>query len=76
MNLASHSDPRVHARYVMRTLAIRTVPPEALPALPMGALTAEARDDSRSQVNASSRAETRKLSALQDSRGSGCRTRP
>jgi integrase len=33
MHLAAHSDPRVHARYVMRTTAMRTVPAAALPAL-------------------------------------------
>jgi hypothetical protein len=38
MHLASHSDPRVHARYVMRTAAMRAIPAEALPRLPAGAL--------------------------------------
>lgn len=33
MHLAAHSDPRVHARYVMRTAAMRTVPAAALPTL-------------------------------------------
>jgi hypothetical protein len=33
MHLAAHSDPRVHARYVMRTAAMRSVPAAALPAL-------------------------------------------
>ena len=26
MHLTAHSDPRVHARYVMRTAAMRTIP--------------------------------------------------
>jgi integrase len=34
MHLASHSDPKVHARYVMSTKAMRTVPATALPRLP------------------------------------------
>ncbi len=38
MHLASHSDPRVHARYVMRTAAMRAIPDAALPPLPNGAL--------------------------------------
>src|SRR5581483_4223457 len=54
MNLAAHWDPRVHARYVMRTLAMRTVPREALPALPMATLEVAARDDS-SPVGADAR---------------------
>jgi integrase len=33
MHLASHSDPKVHARYVMSTRAMRTVPTAALPSL-------------------------------------------
>ena len=43
MHLAAHSDPRVHARYVMRTAAMRTVPEAALPAWPMTALVERAR---------------------------------
>jgi hypothetical protein len=54
MHLASHSDPKVHARYVMNTLAMRTIPSAALPRLPMGPLVeayerdgnVTARDDS------------------------------
>jgi integrase len=47
MHLASHSDPKVHARYVMSTRAMRTVPDAALPRLPLGPLAeAPARDDS------------------------------
>lgn len=54
MHLASHSDPRVHARYVMRTAAMREIPAEALPQLPLSALVeaskgpgiVTARDDS------------------------------
>lgn len=38
MHLASHSDPKVHARYVMNTRAMRTVPSAALPALSIAAL--------------------------------------
>ncbi len=34
MHLASHSDPKVHARYVMSTKAMRTIPASALPRLP------------------------------------------
>lgn len=47
MHLASHSDPRVHARYVMRTAVMRTIPEAALPRLPRGLLTEpDSRDDS------------------------------
>jgi hypothetical protein len=35
MHLAAHSDPRVHARYVMRTAAMRKIPDAALPRLPV-----------------------------------------
>jgi hypothetical protein len=45
MHLASHSDPRVHARYVMRTAAMRMVPDAALPTLPIGALAERPRHD-------------------------------
>jgi integrase len=38
MHLAAHSDPRVHARYVMSTAAMREIPNDALPSLPAGAL--------------------------------------
>ena len=38
MHLASHSDPKVHARYVMSTRAMRKIPDEALPQLPVGPL--------------------------------------
>ena len=34
MNLAAHSDPRVHGRYVMKTRQMRTTPEAALPPLP------------------------------------------
>jgi integrase len=34
MHLASHSDPKVHARYVMNTAAMRAIPDAALPRLP------------------------------------------
>ena len=33
MHLTAHSDPRVHARYVMDTVAMRTIPEAALPRL-------------------------------------------
>ena len=33
MHLTAHSDPRVHSRYVMQTLAMRTIPEAALPRL-------------------------------------------
>jgi len=47
MHLAAHSDPRVHARYVMRTTAMRTVPAAALPTLSGVVLADRAhRDDS------------------------------
>jgi hypothetical protein len=57
MHLASHSDPRVHHRYVMRTKAMQQIPAEALPQLPAGGLTeaprqpriVTARDDSREE---------------------------
>jgi len=39
MHLASHSDPRVHARYVMHTAAMRAIPDAALPVLAIAALT-------------------------------------
>ena len=38
MHLASHSDPKVHARYVMHTAAMRTIPDAALPRLPVAGL--------------------------------------
>ena len=43
MHLAGHSDPHVHARYVMRTAAMGTVPAAALPRLPVGRLPSTAR---------------------------------
>jgi len=36
MHLTAHSDPRVHARYVMRTTAMRSIPEAAIPRLPAG----------------------------------------
>jgi integrase len=39
MHLAAHSDPKVHARYVMSTAAMRAVPAAALPRLSVEALT-------------------------------------
>jgi hypothetical protein len=42
MHLASHSDAKVHQRYVMSTAAMRAIPDAALPRLPLGNL-AEAR---------------------------------
>jgi integrase len=55
MHLASHSDPKVHARYVMHTTAMRTIPDAALPKLPVdglaetpkGTRNVTARDDSK-----------------------------
>jgi integrase-like protein len=38
MRLTAHSDPRVHARYVMRTTAMRSIPEAAIPTLPHGGL--------------------------------------
>jgi integrase len=43
MHLTSHSDPRVHARYVMHTAAMRAIPDAALPALTAGAMASEPR---------------------------------
>jgi Phage integrase family len=40
MHLTAHSDPRVHARYVMRTSAMRTIPEAAIPRLGPGPLVA------------------------------------
>jgi hypothetical protein len=34
MALAAHGDERTHMRYVMGTMAMRTIPAEALPSLP------------------------------------------
>ncbi len=39
MILSAHSDPKVHARYVMRTVAMQAVPDAALPPLAMVELT-------------------------------------
>jgi integrase len=38
MHLTAHSDPRVHARYVMRTTAMRSIPEAAIPRLGAGPL--------------------------------------
>lgn len=43
MHLSAHSDAKVHSRYVMQTLAMRTIPAAALPQLPTGALAEDAR---------------------------------
>ena len=49
MHLASHSDAKVHARYVMSTRAMRMIPDAALPRLPVTSLQERrARDDSTS----------------------------
>jgi integrase len=45
MHLTAHSDPRVHARYVMRTTAMRTIPEAAIPRLHVGVLVVAARRD-------------------------------
>jgi len=47
MHLAAHADAKVHARYVMSTEAMRTVPAAALPTLPRGALATSGRDVSK-----------------------------
>jgi integrase len=48
MHLTAHSDPRVHARYVMRTSAMRAIPEAAIPRLGPGPLVARhAHDVSR-----------------------------
>jgi hypothetical protein len=44
MQLAARSDPRVHARYVMRTAAMREIPSEALPSLAAVAPSREGSD--------------------------------
>jgi len=44
MHLAAHSDPKVHARYIMHTAAMRAVPDAALPRLPSGGLPTAAKD--------------------------------
>ena len=46
MHLAAHSDAKVHARYVMNTKAMRTVPSAALPSLPLAPLPVAANDSS------------------------------
>ena len=38
MHLTAHSDPRVHARYVMQTSAMRAIPKAAIPRLSVAAL--------------------------------------
>ncbi len=47
MHLTAHSDPRVHARYVMRTTAMRAIPEAAIPRLAPGPLLGPGDDDSR-----------------------------
>jgi hypothetical protein len=48
MHLAAHADPKTHMRYVMNTIAMRTIPEAALPRLPAGNLPETiGRDDSR-----------------------------
>jgi hypothetical protein len=44
MHLAGHTDPQVHARYVMRTAAMRTVRVAALPLLPIAPLSTARRE--------------------------------
>jgi integrase len=58
MALTGHSDPKVHARYVMSTAAMRAIPANALPtlpeALPIATPIVRARDESsRRRVAAS-----------------------
>jgi integrase len=49
MHLTAHSDPRVHARYVMRTSAMRAIPEAVIPRLGPGPLVARhGQDVSRS----------------------------
>ena len=52
MHLADHSDPRVHARYVMHTAAMREIPAEALPTLPAALKEPPGRDESRATAGA------------------------
>ena len=81
MHLASHADPKVHARYVMSTTAMRTIPAAALPTLPAGGLTERARAvrSGRGIVTArdvSTRTEAATAENLNDSgAGHGIRTR-
>jgi hypothetical protein len=49
MHLAAHSDPRVHARYVRRTAAMRKIPDAALPRLPVALLAAARADGERGE---------------------------
>jgi len=42
MHLTSHSDPRVHALYVMQTDAMRVVPAACVPVLPSAVQLAQA----------------------------------
>ncbi len=52
MHLAAHSNPRVHARYVMQTAAMREIPAEALPTLPAALDEPPGRDVSRPRAGA------------------------
>jgi hypothetical protein len=36
MHLSGHTDPHVYARYVMHTVAMRTIPAASLPNSPFG----------------------------------------
>lgn len=73
MHLAGHSDPHVHARYVMRTVAMQKIPTEALPQitafdLPRGSGTRENNELERAKI-AMNRGES--ASSGEGSRSSG-----
>ncbi len=76
MHLASHSDPRVHHRYVMRTKAMQQIPAEALPQLPAGGLTEAPRQPRIVTVRDDSREESGPRSKIlsDSSRRDWCRT--
>jgi len=83
MRLASHSDPRVHARYVMNTAAMRHIPEAAVPRLPSMALVeapkasgnVTGRDDSRARGPRRGGATRAKRATSNEIAGSDCRTR-
>jgi integrase len=67
MRLTAHSDPKVHARYVMATEAMRAIPDAALPALPVRAFA----DVARAAGNVTARDETLSRSVLSVERETG-----
>jgi hypothetical protein len=75
--------PRVHARYVMRTTAMRTIPGAALPELPRGGLAESpkpagivtGRDDSTLRVAPGGPTALANMTTSRRIVGSGCWTR-